>query len=105
MSVTITIKRNDVGREVSDTLTLDDAPVDLTGATVFFIMKNTEDAVVTRVAAEVVTPTAGAVKVLIADTTVAAVYLVEWEITFQGGGVLTIPGDGYHILEIIEDLG
>jgi hypothetical protein len=106
-TATLKIKRNDVGRELDDTLTLDHAPINLTGATVFFVMKNIADDVVTRKQAVLVSALGGQVKVTLGllETGVSATYQVEWEVTFSSGSVLTIPDDSYHVLEIVEDLG
>lgn len=105
--VTIKIKRNDAGRELTDVLTLDDAPIDLTGSTVVFVMRNTADGVVTRKSAVIVNEQGGQVKVTLSatDTQTVATYQVEWEVTFQGGDILTIPDDIHHVLEIVGDLG
>lgn len=106
-TVTIKIKRNDLGRVLTDTLTLDDDPIDLTGATIVFVMRNTADSVVTRRNGSVVNGPAGQVQVELeaADTQTVATYIVEWEVTFTGGDVLTVPDDIHHVLEIVEDLG
>lgn len=106
MSTTLRVKRNDVGRELRDVLLLDDAPINLTDCTIVFVMKNTADGTVIRKDGELTDAAAGRVKVTLGadETALAATYQAEWEVTFVGGNVLTVPDDGYHVLEIVEDL-
>ena len=103
----ITIKRNDTARKISDTLLLDGAAIDLTGSTVKFVMKPKGSGDIIKKNATIVTAPAGKVEYQFetGDTQNAGGYFIEWEITFSGGAVLTVPDDGYSELTILEDLG
>lgn len=106
--VTIKIKRNDKGRILTDTLLMNDVPINLSSATVVFVMKDQNSGAFIRVNADIdANPVTGKVSVTLelAQTSVAAHWQFEWEITFGTGDVITIPPDTYHILEILEDLG
>ncbi len=85
------------------------APIDLTGATVKFLMKPIGSGTVLKVntAATIVTAAAGVVKHtwISTDVDTVGVFNIEWEITFGDGTVETIPGDVYEQVEIIADLG
>jgi hypothetical protein len=103
---TLYIKRNDHNRDVTDTLTKDGVAIDVTGATVLFKMRNRETGVPMSKAGSVVSGPAGTVKVTLTTTETATcgVFDVEWEVTFAAGGVLSVPDNGFHTLEIVEDL-
>ena len=107
MPSVITIKRTDTGRKLSDSLTIDGAAVNLTGATVKLAMRNKlESAVVTRNASIVGDPTLGAVEYqfITGDVAVAGEFVIEWHVTLAGGGKLIFPSDAQHTLKIVEDL-
>jgi hypothetical protein len=101
------IKQGDNARLVEDYLTLDGAPLDLTGGTVLFLMKNVNGGTAINKNATVVAPaTGGHVSVLLSSTDTAnwGQYYVEWQVTFGDGSILTCPDDGYANLEIVRDL-
>jgi len=87
-------------------------PIDLTNATsVDFIMraKSATDASSTgiRAEADITDAVNGIVTYTWDPTDTAAVgsYNVEFEITWNDGGVETVPNDGYMEVEVVDDLG
>ena len=38
------------------------------------------------------------------DVQNVGLYLLEWEVTFSGGKILTVPQDGYILLRILDDI-
>lgn len=101
-----TIKKGDRARKATDTLKIDGAPIDLTGATVYFLMRNIAAGTVIRQAATIVSPSLGTVEYQFAagETDVVGAYQIEWEIVFAGGLTQTVPSDDYIRLRIMEDL-
>ena len=105
------IKRNDHKRVLYDTLSVGDDAVDLTGATVQFLLKTVPGTnsrnVSHAIAATLVDADAGEVSVelLATHTEVAGKYYFEWEVTFASGAVTTFPSSSYGKLTITEDLG
>lgn len=103
-----TLKEGDTSPAI--TSTLQDAAgdaVNLTGATVKFIMTAKGDSTPTvDAAATVVTPLAGVVSYswLAADTDTAGKYEAEWEVTFSGGAKQTFPNSTYLEVVILRDL-
>lgn len=105
---TITIKTGDTDPPVEVTLKDDDGVVvDLTGATVKFIVSKRGVAPIVDGAATLVDAAAGSVRYLwtAADTAISGVYMAEWQITWPGGGIQTVPSDGYDTVHIRDDLG
>lgn len=103
---TVTIKRRDTERKISDTLTLDDVAINLTGATVEVAWRLKAGTTVTTQTATVVSAVAGTVEYqfVSGDTDEAGEYWLEWHITFSGGGRLTVPTADKHTLVVVEDL-
>jgi hypothetical protein len=102
-----TLKRYDRLPSIQASLTYPGATaVDLTGATVKFIMKLPAGAVKVNAVAVVVTPASGIVRYdwLAIDTDVAGTYDAEWEVTFTGGKKQTFPTDGYLSVNVVADL-
>jgi hypothetical protein len=102
---TITIKRGDTAQTIADTLLLNGAPLNLTGATVEAAWRLRTGTVVTKQAATLVSAVAGTVSYQFVTTDVAAAgeYLFEWQITLPTGR-LTVPSTDYHTLLIVDDL-
>ena len=103
------IKKGDTTPAIASTLLdADGNPVNLTGATVRFIMrKKGASSAKVNAAATVVTPAAGTVSYSwqSADTDTASRYEAEWEVTFSGGAKQTFPNSSHLIVEVLRDLG
>ena len=102
---TVNIKQNDTKGIFLDTLKVDGVPVDLTGTTVFFLLRKVT--VFVRQPATIVgTPTNGDVKYqpVAVDVEVPGKYEQEWEVDFGDGRTLTFPNGDYNIVNILDDL-
>lgn len=104
------LKANDTLPVVGATLTYaGGGVVDLTGATVTFIMRKKGGPLPPKVdkPAEVVDATAGTVRYVWvpADTNQPGEYDAEWEVVFpNNGGKQTFPTLTYHTVKILADL-
>lgn len=81
-------------------------PINLTTATsVKLLMKTLAGSLIQRTAT-VTDATNGVVTVTFTapDTATAGSYQAEFEITWTGGGIETVPNDSYLDIEILEDL-
>lgn len=103
---TVTVKQHDTARPLQDTLLLGGNPIDLTDAAAVLILQHNSGEPVRR-PATVTDATAGKVEydLVSADTAVSGMVLLEWEITFPGGKILTVPDGACHVLNILADLG
>lgn len=104
---TLTIKQHDSGRPVVDTLSDADGPINLTGATVKMLARNSDTGVVViNAAATITNATAGAVSYALtaADLAAAAVLQFEWQIAYADGSIFTVPSNGYHYISILGDV-
>jgi hypothetical protein len=83
-------------------------PINLTGATVLFIMKLYGSSGSTKVASAGTVADAlnGIVSYqpVTADTNTAADYSAEWEITYSSGKKQTFPDPGYLLVRVTADL-
>jgi hypothetical protein len=98
----IQLKRNDTKDTISYTMTYaDGTPVNLTGATVRFVMGKGKT-LITSAAATISSATAGKVEYTLkeSDTLVAGNFNAEFEVTFSDSKVKTFPSDGYISLRI-----
>lgn len=116
MGKTLRIKQNDTKQVIYDYIQIWNPstkvwdPVDLTGATVVMVVQQSP---VLRKAAIVppnnptTNPDDNRVEVQngIDLSGTAGEYWFEWEITFSGGGVLSLPPGDYHKLVVTADLG
>jgi hypothetical protein len=96
------IKTGDTAPSVEAILKIDNVPIDLTDATALrFKMSNGLDEVAVIVDAE-----AGSVRYDwgSGQTSTAGVYDAEFEITWTGGGIQTVPSKGYMKIYVAEDL-
>jgi hypothetical protein len=101
------IKRNDVKRVVADQVLLDGVPLNLSGSTVKFIMRNKDTGAVLSKDAVITDAANGKVQYEFAmgETATAGEYQVEWELSMMAGKMLTVPDNTWHDLVIVEDLG
>lgn len=83
-------------------------PINLTGASVLFIMKLVTGGAGTKVAAAgTVTDAVNGVvsyQWITADTNVAADYNAEWQITYGTGKQQSFPDPGYLLVRVTTDL-
>lgn len=103
------IKRNDTAPAITKSLVdADGAVVDLTGATVAVLMRDTLDSAlkINLAAATVVTPATGAVSYqwVTGDTDTAGLFELEWVVTFAGGTKRSLPATTYDRVMIYGDL-
>ena len=106
------IKQNDTWPPLIATLqqTIDGvtSPIDLTGATVKFMMRPVAGgtAKVNATATIVAPATSGQVRYDFAaiDTDTVDDYVYEWQITFGDGKVATVPTVGYESLSVVDDI-
>mgnify|MGYP001567930676 CR=1 FL=1 len=104
---TIYIKRNDTASVLQDQLLLDGVAINLTGATVSLCTKNNRTGASLKRSAAIVNALTGQVEyqLIAEDTATVGDHLVEWEIIFGNGRILTVPDNDWHIMKIVEDLG
>lgn len=85
----------------------DNSALDLTGAAVRFIMR-AEGQLLPKVNAAAVIVDLPTAKVrytfLPTDTDAPGVYFVNWQVTFAGGTIATVPNTGYLFLQVLPDL-
>jgi hypothetical protein len=102
------IRENDTLPKIRATLTDPDGIIDLTGATIRFHMNVTKGGTpkVNALADVVGDPMLGVVEYawIATDTDSPGDYFAEWEITFSGGDILSIPNDSYIDIQILPDL-
>ena len=101
----IVLKRGDTRPAIRATLKSNGAPVDLSGASVRFVMVG-QGIALTR-DAEIVDAANGVVRVVFepGDTDQAGTYHAEFEATFSDGRRETYPSHGYLTVQILPDLG
>jgi len=103
------IKRGDRREPIERVLRGSDGnPVDLTGASVRFIMKTLEGVVKVDAGATIVgTPSAGRVRYSwgATDTDTAGPFRAEFEVTFGDGTKQTFPNKDFIAVLVVEDLG
>ena len=102
----LTVKQHDTWPPVRATLSDASGPIDLTGATQIKLILKGATVTITGNCTVVSAP-AGTVSYTWAagDTAVAGDYQGEFEITWPGGKVETVPNDSYLAVTIKADLG
>jgi hypothetical protein len=102
----ITIKRNDTRDAIKATLSNESGPVDLTGATVRFLMSKGSTVKVDR-QAEIQDALNGIVWMVFdqGDTDETGTFKAEFEVTFSDARIETFPNDSFILINIINDLG
>jgi hypothetical protein len=100
------VKKNDS----YDTITYqleneDNSPIDLTGATVNFVMGK-KNKLITNAAATITSATSGIVSYQLTqmDTLVSGTFLAEFVVTFASGTKKTYPSNGYITVDIEQNL-
>lgn len=108
---TVKIKADDTAITFTNgttALAVDGTTLDLTGATILFLLKLIDSpyTAYSLTAAIRGTATAGNVTYTRASgfPTVAGQYKQEWQVTQSGGTILTFPSGGYNIVNILDDL-
>jgi hypothetical protein len=104
---TIHVKRGDAGSVLEQRLLRGTSPIDLSGASVRFVMsREPGQSPKVDAAAEVIDPGAGLVRYRwqAEDLDEPGRYLGEWEVTFVGGGVETYPSRGWLRIVVVPDL-
>lgn len=99
------IKVGDTARRVIDELKLDGIPLDLTGASVLFIMKGaTDHTIYLEQPASIVDAVKGKVMYSFknAETATAGSYNCEWLVTYPSQARLTVPDHDSVTLEIVK---
>lgn len=109
MNADFSIVQGDTAPVFTDTLTYDDGtPVNLTGATLSFVMRSLVAASPLTLTGTTTSPspTTGAIQFApsLADTAVAGNYMAQWVVVFSGGTRMTFPTVGYISVEIAENL-
>lgn len=102
----LTLKRNDTRSAIKATLSNESGPVDLTGATVRFLMSKIGKLKVNKQSI-IQDALSGIVLVVFdnGDTNESGLFQGEFEITYSDSSVETFPNDGYVLIEIKPDLG
>lgn len=102
------IKQGDTLPILLDSLTYsDDSAVDLTGASVNFVMRSQTAATpVINTTATIVSAAAGTVSYTFTEANSATVdlYMGNWTVTFSGGAQMTFPTVGYLSISVEENL-
>jgi hypothetical protein len=109
MAVDFYIKQGDV-LPVITTQCLDEngAAVNLTGASVRFLMRPQRQAAIkVNALASITTAAEGRAKYewQSGDTDRAGTYEAEWEVTFADGKKSTFPNDGYNTIAVLTQIG
>ena len=108
MAADLTISQGATTPVLSQTIT--DASgnaVNLTGATVTFLMRQLSSSSLTvNAAASIVSPSAGTVQYSWAatDTATAGMYMGQFHCVLSGGGIYDFPNEGYLEVEVQENL-
>ena len=107
MASRFNIKQNDTSPAIQITcLDSDSTAIDVTGASVRFLMRDKDGTVKVTGVGEVVTPTAGVIKYdwAAADTDTSGGYEAEFEVTYADGTIETFPNVSYIRVTITDDI-
>jgi transcriptional/translational regulatory protein YebC/TACO1 len=102
----ITLKKNDTKDNIKATLSNESGPVELTGATVRFLMSKRGTIKVDR-QAQIQDAVNGVVWMVFeqGDTNETGLFQAEFEVTFPDARIETFPNDSFILIDIINDLG
>ena len=102
-----TLSASDPGQE-HEPLAVDGVTLDLTGASILFLMKLIDSPYTAYSLAAAIDGTATNGDVIytlgVGFPTTAGRYKQEWQVTQSGGTIITFPSKGYNIVNIQEDL-
>lgn len=104
----VVLKRGDTRTAIRATLLEPSgSPVNLTGASVRFVMADLRGAIRIARAAEIVDPAGGKVLMVFetSETDEAGTYRAEFEVQFADGRKETYPNGDYLTIQIMSDLG
>ena len=103
------IQQHDTSPQLVGTLKdASDNAIDLTGATVKFLMRRISSTTAkVDASATVIDEDAGRVKYVwqTGDTDTAGTFQGEFEVTYTSGEIETFPNDGYIGIEVLDDIG
>ncbi len=103
------LKQNDTLSILVRTLyNADGTVIDLTGAAVKFLMRKRGNASPKVNAAAVINDAPGGIVQYVwvaADTDVTGEYDAEWQVTFAGGTIITVPNDSHMRVTVMPELG
>ena len=103
----VTITQNDTKCLFTDVLQVNGVPVNLTNATVMFVMRGVGDVGVSQ-AAVITNPPGldGQVKYqpVISDVARSGDFKQHWRVNFGDGTTLSFPNNGYNRVTILPDL-
>jgi len=102
---TINIKRHDTKGKFVDILKLDGNPINLSGATIKFVLK--KPGLSFKRTAVITNAIGGAVEYqpVAEDVAQTGRYKQEWEVVFADTQILTVPNGTYNVVNILIDLG
>lgn len=102
------LKQNDTSPAIRRTLASSAGPIDLTGASVVFNMRvrSTRAVIISRQPCEIESATGGVVvyQWVAGDTAQVGTFDAEFEITYAGGAVETVPNNSYVEVKIMDDI-
>lgn len=101
------IKQNDTAPVLDAILKdSDDVVVDVTGASIRFIMSAIDGTIKVNDTGTVIDGAAGHVRYewVAADTDTTGTYIAEWEVTYPNSTIETFPSSGYFEIRIMDDL-
>ena len=103
----VKIKSGDTAVNFTAALKVNDSAVDLTNATVLFLLKpSNSPQTAYSFSASIVSAAAGTVSYSPGDgfPVIAGTYFQEWQVAFSDNSILTFPSSGYNKVIIEEDL-
>ena len=106
------VKRGDTARKFQDHLQVDGDSVDLTGASVKFVLRTKAGVVLVNRAGSVLqvgteqdkTEPNVECQVEVGDLEELGTHEQEWHVRMSGGGVLTLPQEGYNLVRVWDTL-
>lgn len=106
--MTFVIKQYDTSPSLKTTLVDSDGlPINLTGASADFIMKDFNNGIVLNTPMDIVTPLGGVIQYdwAVGDTDVPGTYYIEFKVTYNNGAVETFPNNSNATIVVYPSLG